>query len=197
MTTIYLMIFAFAFMFVFTFITSFRSQIKKSRIISPKLGIINYIGGRDAGIIEEDLNFLKEFFGDTEISHDSIPECDVLFLYCQLNTNGSILNSTIGLDDIIKTSRAKVIVMASENKGENYLEARHIVAYTRANIVMTVNRKGESFSHFFKELFRLMFKGKSMPQAWVKIAPQNSKIEHTNTPDTIFICKAGQVAFQK
>ncbi len=193
MNPIYLMIF----MFVLFFIISFSSQTKKNRINSPKLGIINYLGDSASEIIDEDSNFLKEFFGETEISHDLIPKCDVLFLYCEIDINGSVINSTMGLDDIIKTSQTKIIVIASENKGENYLEARHIVAYTKANIVMTVNRKGESFSHFFKELFRLMFNGKSMPQAWIKIAPQNPKIEHTNIPDTIFLCKAGRIALHK
>ena len=83
------------------------------------------------------------------------------------------------------------------NSAQAYAEAGKDVGFGRANLVMTLDRKGDSFGRFFQVLFQDMFAGTSMPMAWVKLAPQRGpKSGGKNTPWTIFACELGQLAFR-
>jgi hypothetical protein len=60
----------------------------------------------------------------------------------------------------------------------------------------TIDRKGEAFSRFFKEMFTRMKAGTSMPKAWNAIAPQYRHAVHHDLPVTICQLEAGQVRFR-
>jgi hypothetical protein len=61
---------------------------------------------------------------------------------------------------------------------------------------MTLERKGANFSQFLVQLFSEMFGGRSMPIAWVKLAPQGSKTGHENLPETIFMAEVSHIVFK-
>lgn len=61
----------------------------------------------------------------------------------------------------------------------------------RANLVITLQRNGETFPRFFRELFTRMKKGQTMPMAWVRIVPQGPSSKRDDCPGTIFLMEAG------
>jgi hypothetical protein len=61
---------------------------------------------------------------------------------------------------------------------------------------MTLARKGASFGLFYARLFGDMFKGTTMPVAWDRLAPQIPGETHIDTPEAIFACELGQIAFR-
>jgi hypothetical protein len=125
----------------------------------------------------------------------SAPFCDVLFIYCDISSDGRIGNFPGTLRDLIQTLRAPVVVVASENPGNAYISTTKGQKHGRANLVMTLSRKGSSFPPFFARLFADMKRGVSMPVAWVKLSPQGPVKDHENLPSTIFACEAGQMVF--
>ena len=63
-----------------------------------------------------------------------------------------------------------------------------------ANIVITLNRNGDTFSPFFRSLFADMRLGTSMPMAWAKLAPQGPQAR-SDIPGTLCLLEAGHIAF--
>jgi hypothetical protein len=95
----------------------------------------------------------------------------------------------------MRESRASIFVVASENKSEAYTALGKGVGRARANVVLTLNRKGANFSTFYARVFEEMWAGELMPMAWVKLAPQIPGFEHADCPSGFMICGAGQVRF--
>lgn len=164
-------------------------------IESPKLGILNLKGDSSAGVMAEDKEALIPVFDSVLESQREVPHCDVLLIYCDLQANGRIHNSSEGLREIIRDSGASVVVVASENEGEGYIAAAQHKDYGLANLVMTVERNGKCFPRFFHDLFAQMKRGVTMPVAWVTLAPQIPGRVQEDCPVTIFACELGQVAF--
>ena len=164
-------------------------------IDSPKFGIINLKGDAADSIIFQDTCSLSPVLGQPITSVGNVPQCNVLFLYCDVGLDGNILGSKVGLREVIRDSGASVVVVASENEGNAYIAAGKNTGYGKANLVMTLQRKGDAFPKFFAHLFADMKKGIPMPSAWVKLAPQIPGHDHPTCPGTIFACEAGQIAF--
>ena len=125
----------------------------------------------------------------------SSPFCDVLFLYCDIESDGRVANFPGTLRDLIQTLRAPLVAVASENSSDAYISTTKGQEHGRANLVMTLSRKGAAFPTLFAQLFTDMKRGVSMPVAWVKLAPQGPVKEHETMPSTIFACEAGQMVF--
>jgi hypothetical protein len=175
-----------------------RSRRRAALVIisSPRFGILNLKGDAAASIIAEDTGALLPVLGQPQQSGSTAPVCDVLFLYCDMERDGRIRNWRGGLREIIRDTGATVVVVASENESDAYIAAGKDRGYGRANLVMTLQRRGNVFPSFIARLFADMKRGVSMPVAWVKLAPQVPGHEHPNCPGTIFSCEAGQVAFR-
>jgi hypothetical protein len=162
---------------------------------SPRLGILNLGGDRNAGYVEADSSFLRSLFGGVRSLDLTDLACDVLFLYAELRSDGSIANADRGLREIIRDSGAKVVVVASPNPGDHYIKGGRRKPYGHANLVMTIDRRGQAFERFFSALFIRMNQGVSMPVAWVQLNPQVPESEQLDNPGTIFACELGQLAF--
>jgi hypothetical protein len=165
-------------------------------IHSPRFGILNLKGELANSIVSLDMEVLGPVLGQPQQSSADPPLCDVLFLYCDIGLNGDIENYSGNLRDVIQTSGAKVVVVASENRGEAYIASIKAKTHGLANLVMTIARKEAAFPKFFSRLFEDMKKGVSMPMAWVKLAPQGPVKEHANLPEMFFVCEAGQMVFK-
>ena len=172
-----------------------RSRRRPLLIRSPRLGILNLKGESAEQIITADMDALTPVLGSPVRGSTSAPFCDVLFIYCDVASDGRIGNFPGTLRDLIQTLRAPLVVVASENSGEAYISTTKGQKHGRANLVMTLSRRGEAFPAFFARLFMDMNRGVSMPVAWVKLAPQGPVKEHENLPSTIFACEAGQMVF--
>lgn len=78
-----------------------------------------------------------------------------------------------------------------------YIAANKREGNGRANLVMTLERKGATFAQFFYDLFSKMFAGTTMPMAWVQLAPQIPGANHENVPSTIFAAEVSHIVFRK
>jgi len=165
------------------------------KIPSPRLGVLNFKGAAGEIIAAGDTAALAPLFVSIDHGEAAPPRCDVLLLYCDIMSDGRISNCHIGLREIIRDSGACVVIVATENPSESYIAAGKQTGYGRANLVLTLQRNGISFTSFFQRLFTEMRKGVSMPVAWVKLAPQVPGHEHSDCPSTIFACEAGQIVF--
>ena len=166
-------------------------------ITSPKLGILNLLGKSGDALVAEDKNGLSSLFSASVESHGEPPLCDVLLLYCEIQDNGSLVGTSDSLREIIYKSRAPIVIVASANSSAAYIASGKPTGKESANLVMVLDRKGASFDKFFGKLFGLMYQGKSMPVAWVELAPQMATPDsQADNPDTIFSCEAGHILFK-
>jgi hypothetical protein len=167
-------------------------------IFSPKLGILNLIGESANPLVNEDKNGLSPLFPSLIEAKNSTPVCDVLLLYCLIDANGNLIGSNKSLRELIFDSQAPIVLIASPNSGNTYIAASKQPGRGHANLVMVLDRKGANFVLFFQKLFRLMKEGKTMPLAWVELAPQMlpDGMSHPESPESIFSCEAGHILFK-
>jgi hypothetical protein len=169
-------------------------------ISNPSLALLNLLGERGARLAEEDRSSLSDVFrNNLQIAERSLPRCNVLFIYCDIEPSGWIANLSLFFRDVVKAAGAHIAVIASELHPDllynpefsKSLSAKHDWP---ANTVMTLNRNGPHFGTFFSQLFSLMNTGVSMPMAWVELAPQGPH-QPQNIPGTICLMEAGHIAF--
>ena len=166
-------------------------------INAPRIGFLNLLGSSAQTILEEDEASLARLFASSEESHSDPPVCDVLMIYARVETDGSVAGSSENLRGLIRKSCAPIVIVASENPGKNYVAAGKRPGDGKANLVMTLRRKGPIFAQFFGELFRRMFEGQTMPLAWVELAPQNPTAKHDNCPESVFAAEVSHIIFRR
>lgn len=165
-------------------------------IESPTIGFLDLTAGRNSRELAEDKMAISSLFSSSSESSTDPPRCNVLFVYCCIGAAGRIEGSSLSLRELIRDSRAAVVVVASEKSAAAYIAAGKNEKYGKANLAMTLYRKGAVFPDFFRRLFTEMQRGVSMPVAWLKLAPQVPGSEHPDCPDTIFACEVGQLVFK-
>jgi len=166
-------------------------------ITTPRIGLLNLLGSSAQTILEEDKASFVPLFPRSEESQSDPPICDVLMIYACVEADGRIAGSAESLRGLIRKSRAPIVIVANENPGENYIAAGKESSEAKANLVMTLKRKGPVFGQFFGELFRRMFEGQTMPLAWVELAPQNRNAKHDNCPESIFAAEVSHIIFRR
>jgi hypothetical protein len=166
---------------------------RKQQIRNPRLGFLDLTGGTAGAFIEEDKAALRDLFSSLEESKDKVPQCDVLFLYATIGDGGTLEGTDRYLRATIRDSGAKVVVVASDNPHRKPSPDKPV--YGHANLVITISRNGAKFPRFFRELFVLMKKGRSMPMAWVSLVPQGPSPKHDDCPATICLMELGQIKF--
>ena len=154
-------------------------------IHSPRLGILNFMRTEADSLIEEDRAALEGYFSSVELSENSIPVCDTLIIYAQIEPDGKIKGSKDGFREIIMHSMASIVIVATENESKNYLEAAKKTSYGQANFVLTLKRNGKAFAKFFSAIFEQMHDDIPMPKAWINLAPQGGKATYENCPDAM------------
>ena len=182
--------------FVLAIIRS-KSKPKSKAIIvlRPKIGFLNFSGEKYTKEFQQDYTCLSNLFHESEIKKKENIKCDVLFIYGDIGSNGRFIDYSSSLREIIRDSGAVVVVIATENKIEEYIQAGKKVGYGKTNLVMTLERNGLAFPSFFQELFKKMIEGIPMPVAWVELAPQGPNGGGINTPGTICSLELGRVLF--
>jgi len=165
----------------------------------PSLGMLNLLGDRAAGFVAQDRNALTPIFLDrVEVAANGVPRCDVLFLYCDLDRQVLVLPELLPLRNLIKQAGARIAVLASELPKEilnpQFSNAIGPASDWPANVTFTLDRKGDAFGQFFRNLFSLMFGGTNMFDAWVKLAPQVPN-QPNDGPVMIMVPEIGQLAF--
>ena len=164
---------------------------------NPTIGYLNLLGATGKEMLRMDQQLLSPLFIQATESNKDVPSCSVLFLYCDIDASGTIIGCRDGVRRLIKTARAHLAIVASENPPEHYMRCLGPRNDWGANIVLTIERKGERFPKFFAELFQRMYAGTSMPMAWVELAPQIPGHGNPNSPSTIMVAEAGHLVFAR
>ena len=171
---------------------------RNQALVDPVLGFLNLEGERFASLIAEDRAALSPLFSKIECgTGHEIPKCNILFVYANIAADGSFgLGADSTLRHLAEKAGASVAVLATNNPPDASIASANLPGPKRANVVWTLNRRGDSFPRFFKELFTKMKAGKGMPIAWNSIAPQYKNAKHDELPETICALEAGQVRFR-
>jgi hypothetical protein len=155
-------------------------------IREPKLGFLNLLGEEGDQLLAEDRPALAPLFASVQESRDlPPPACDVLVVYCDLSRDGSIFATEIGLRKLAQRARARILILASENKSDYCLTAAQEAAGSGANLVLTMARNGAEFPELLARLFADMKTGTPMPEAYNRLAPRGK----------IFLADAGELVF--
>jgi hypothetical protein len=171
---------------------------RNAGVVEPTLGLLNVGGNSFIPLLEQDRTALSPLFSKIEMAAGyQIPKCSVLFVYADVAPDGSLgLGGNVTIRHLAEKAGAFIAVLASNSISEHAIAAAKLPGPKRANLVWTLDRKGEAFCRFFKELFTRMNAGKSMPRAWNAIAPQYRHEAHHDLPVTICQMEAGQVRFR-
>jgi hypothetical protein len=168
-------------------------------ILHPRIAFVNLAGDSCAAMAAADCAAIGGLFdGNVQVTTAAV-SCSVLFLYCHFEPSGKIVGQQRAVRSLIRDSMAQVAVIASEVPTDFLSNPAFKSALAKGdnpsiNLVVTLNRNGEHFGHFFKSLFQMMWKGESMPIAWVELAPQGP-VQPDDIPATICLMEAGQVSF--
>jgi hypothetical protein len=165
------------------------------RISNPRIGFLNLQGAHGAALLESDQETLSPLFSSSMASTDVAPKCEVLFIYCTVDEKGKVVGSPSGIRQLVKDAGAYVAVVASENPPDTYIKAMGSRSDWQANVALVIDRRADRFAAFFRQLFEAMLKGKSMPVAWVELAPQIPGQDHPDAPGAIMAAEAGHVTF--
>ena len=167
------------------------------RIPAHTLGIHDLSGGAAEPLMAADRAALAPLFRRVSESSDAPPRSTLLLVYCTIGADGGILNSPRTLREIIRDAGAPVVIVASPNPRRRYgLAVKRQQRLARANLVLTLDRRGVAFDVFVRRLVTEMKKGTSMPRAWRKLAPREPKGEPAERPDTLLTCELGKLAFR-
>jgi hypothetical protein len=167
------------------------------RISNPTLGFLNLQGASAAMVMQADRRVLEPLFGQVRESTSEVPRCEVLFIYCTIQAGGAAVGSLQPIRELIKKAGAYVAVVAAENPPDVFRNGIGPKTNWSANVVLTIDRKGNKFAPFFAKLFESMFSGQSMLLAWVKLAPQISGRQHSDAPTTVMLAEAGHLVFER
>jgi hypothetical protein len=162
------------------------------------LGFGNLSGNAHAPLLAEDAANLSSLF---EVVHKSsalpLPAAQVLFVYAALSEDGCVPGDETGASaELAHITRAPIVILASPTP---ILAAKKVLLAKRplkANVVVTLERKGQAFGKFFHALFELMRDGEDMLTAWVTLCPQGP-ISPPNLPLTLMAAGAGKLTFPR
>ena len=184
---------------LFALLVPLRGSAAEPVKIPLTIGFANLSGEDLSSIASEDASALSPLFARSRVvpAHQ-IPSAEVLFVYAHLNEDGTIKGPTpSGIRQIVQLTNAAIVVLASPNTGASLQKAAVLPGPKTANIVLTLDRNGQGFSRFFRELFEKMRDGKHMLAAWVELAPQNPNANHPHAPQTLLLAEGGKIAFPR
>jgi|KBSSwiStaDraftv2_1062776.scaffolds.fasta_scaffold29654_7 hypothetical protein len=167
------------------------------RIPAHTLGIHDLSGGAADALMAADRAALAPLFRRVSESSDAPPRSTLLLVYCTIGADGGIVNSPRTLREIIRDAGAPVVIVASPNPRRSYgLAVKRQPRLARANLVLTLDRRGTAFGVFVRGLVTEMKKGTAMPRAWRKLAPREPMGEPGARPATLIACELGKLAFR-
>jgi hypothetical protein len=174
---------------------------KNNNTEQPKIpltiGFANLSGEDFSAMATQDATALSPLFARSKIvSKQQIPSAEILLVYAHLNEDGTIKGpTTSGIRQIVQLTNAAIVILASPNSADSIKNAAALPGPKTANIVFTLDRNGNGFGRFFRELFEKMRGGKDMLTAWVELAPQHPSANLPYAPQTIFVAEGGKIAF--
>lgn len=178
---------------------------RRNEVIDCKV-LVAGLDSRFEDLILADSAVYKNYYESTSSCLVKSVEClnvalrsryDIVHLFCGLASNGSAGDEEqdscgTRLLQMCCESGVKLLWIASDNLVQNYINSFN-PRMQRINLVMTIDRKGASFSRFLDRLlFRLSY-GETMPIVWADLCPQIPDLVHRESPDCIFYAGAGGI----
>ena len=123
---------------------------------------------------------------------------DIVHLFCDLSPGGILTDSkgaTVSGTELIAKcceKNVKLLWIANGNKSDDYMNGFKLNG-NRLNLVMTLDRRGQRFSKFLERLISKISGGKTIPLAWVALAPQAKGPWEEDCPSFIFSTTRGDV----
>jgi hypothetical protein len=102
-------------------------------IHSPRIGFLNLLGSSARQILEEDKAALAPLFASSQDSETDPPVCDVLVIYANVQSDGSVVGYSGGLRDIIRKANCPIAVVASESEAKGY---DHLFSQSSVGVVV-------------------------------------------------------------
>ncbi|MDG0852579.1 hypothetical protein [Roseateles puraquae] len=163
------------------------------------IGFANLCGPEMDDLVRQDAERLGPLFMRARVpAHRQIPSAEVLFVYAHLNEDGTLQGpKAVGVRQIVQTTHAAIVVVASPNSPQSIRNAVGLRGPRSANLVFTIDRRGDSFGRFFRSLFEKMQAGDDMLGAWATLAPQQPGGGGSDAPATILAAEGGKIAFPR
>ncbi|RTL43930.1 MAG: hypothetical protein EKK53_09095 [Burkholderiales bacterium] len=163
------------------------------------IGFANLIGPGFNELVMQDAKALGPLFMRSRVGKPhQIPSAEVLFVYAHLNEDGTLRGpKPVGVRQIVQATHAAIIVLASPNSPESIRNAVGLRGPKSANLVFTLDRNGDGFARFFRELFEKMQAGQDMLGAWAALAPQHPEANPLYAPSTMLVAEGGKIAFPR
>lgn len=163
------------------------------------IGFANLCGPEMDDLVRQDAERLGPLFMRTRVpAHRQIPSAEVLFIYAHLNEDGTIQGpKPIGVRQIVQATHAAIVVVATPNSPQSIRNAIGLRGPRSANLVFTLDRQGDSFGRFFRELFEKMQAGEDMLSVWATLAPQQPGAATGDAPATVLAAEGGKIAFPR
>lgn len=163
------------------------------------IGFANLAGPGFDELVVQDAQALGPLFMRSRVGKPhQIPSAEVLFVYTHLNEDGTIRGpKAVGVRQIVQTTHAAIVVVASPNSPESIRNAIGLRGPKSANLVFTLDRKGDAFPRFFRALFEKMQAGEDMLSAWAALAPQHPGASAPDAPSTMLAAEGGRIAFPR
>ena len=108
--------------------TSRRILLGVLALLLPSVAVafVNFIGKDAEEIAGQDIEALLPLFDRVEnrtTAPKQIPTCQVLFIYAQLEPDGTIRGTKWSVRDMVQLSKASIVVVASPDSGESIVKA--------------------------------------------------------------------------
>ena len=185
-----------------------KNKVKNPKILIASIGVgSKSFFAQDRDIYQSQINNIFDDITEYEaVNIDKFWEFiegktfDIVHLFVNIEPDGKV-ESVSGREffEKLSASEVKTVLFASDNPADNYIAfaSKNGEGNIRSmNTVMTIERKGEAFPSFFQSLFGLMAWGRTMPMAWVELAPQNPHLKSgDNIPGAIFVAGLGSLKF--
>ena len=185
------------------FLDRFRKRTQD--VLNSKV-LICSLGSAFDDFLEKDADTYKRYFQNNTVLRlananelmDALSgEYDIVHVLASVSPEGYIGESQITGTQLIQRSAnlgTKLLWLATDNDPAGYIK-NFKPNGNKLNLVMTIQRNGESFTNFLNNLLNGMQSGESMPVAWNNLCPQIPGHEHPDTPATIFFAGLGQIRF--
>lgn len=163
------------------------------------IGFANLCGPEMDDLVRQDAERLGPLFMRARVpAHRQIPSAEVLFVYARLNEDGTLQGpKPVGVRQIVQTTHAAIVVVATPNSLQSIRNAIGLRGPRSANLVFTLDRQGDSFGRFFRELFEKMQAGEDMLSAWATLAPQQPGAATGDAPATVLAAEGGKITFPR
>src|SRR4030095_11663162 len=123
---------------------------RNAGVVEPTLGLLNVGGDSFIPLLEQDRTALSPLFSKIEMAAGyQIPKCSVLFVYADVAPDGSFgLGGNVTIKHLSEKAGSCCAVRAPTSIWDPAIAAPRLPGQKGANLVWTLDRKGEAFCRF-------------------------------------------------